>query len=324
MSSPDEQREASAVVGVTVDAAAPIASISSSQTTLSLALDGQESDTSDKLTPQSSRLLSATISSDLSAMTKSDAAIPVNSQSHPLGGSRLLALGSRNPQNTAISSMHSTSSQSPVSFAQKNGNVGVSAVVDAGVSQSVEPSLHLMPVAETQRPNNGFSPFGEHRDAPALANTSPSEAIHRGPLTLAGDRAVFPADHILAAEPNLGGGFFNSHMVQSLEPVGSGIAAAKGSRFAKFFDGKNRDSQPASFAKGPTGTSGLSQSAYQKTDLPGLYLPHNSETKAIEDIFAMLSNSAQVSIDPNHPKSILHTSHRRRDLALLRNCPVQT
>lgn len=311
VSSSGEQHEAPVIVGVTTDPPTPIASTSSPQTSASLTFSGQESEPSDKLAPQSSRLFSTTLTSDPSATAKSsiDVATPANQvpQSHPPGGSRLLALGSRNLQNAIASSVRSTPSQSPASFVQKNGNIGVNAVVSTGVNigQSIEPSSHFTPVAETLRPDNGFSPFDEHKGAPALPNASTSEAIHRGPLTLMGDRTIFPADHILATEPVLAGGFSNSHTVQSFEPVGSGIAAAKGSRFAKFFDGKGRDSQPAPLAKGPIGTSGLTQSVPQKTDLPGLHPPHNSDARAMEDIFAMLNNSAQVSIDPTPPKQVL-------------------
>lgn len=305
VSSSGERHEAPVIAGVTTDPPTPIASTSSPQTSASLAFSGEESEPSDKLTPQSSRLFSTTLSSDASATAKPsiDAAIPANQapQSHAPGGSRLLALGSRNLQNAIASSVRYTPSQSPVSFVQKNGNVGVNAVVSTGVNvgQSIEPSSHFTPVAET--PNNGFSPFNGHKDAPTLPNASASEVIHRGPLALTGDRTIFPADHILAAEP----GFSNSHTVQSFEHVGSGIAAAKGSRFAKFFDGKNRDSQPAPLTKGPIGASGLPQPAPQKTDLPGLHPPHNSDARAMEDIFAMLNNSAQVSIDPPPRKQVL-------------------
>ncbi|KAI9572813.1 hypothetical protein HD554DRAFT_2326246 [Boletus coccyginus] len=261
VSSPAEQHEA-LVVSATTDVLTPIASTSSQQTTASLAFSGQASQPSDKLTTQSSQLLSITLLSDPSATAKPfvDAAIPTNQahQSHPPGGSRLLALGSRNAQNAITVSARSTSSQSPVSFVQKNDSVGVNAAFGGG----------------------------------------------RGPPALASDRAISPADHTSAAEPGPGGGFSNSHMVQSFEPIGSGVAAAKGSRFAKFFDGKSKDGQPASFAKGLTITPGLSQPIPQKTDFPGLHPPHNSEARAMEDIFAMLNNSAQVSVDPS-PQSKL-------------------
>lgn len=301
VSSPAEQHEA-LVVSATTDVLTPIASTSSQQTTASLAFSGQASEPSDKLTTQSSQLLSITLLSDPSATAKPfvDAAIPTNQahQSHSPGGSRLLALGSRNAQNAITLSARSTSSQSPVSFVQKNDSVGVNAALGGGVSQTVDPS-HFALVAETLRANNGFSPFDEQRDALALPNTSASEVIQRGPLALASDRTISPADHTSAAEPGPGGGFSNSHMVQSFEPIGSGVAAAKGSRFAKFFDGKSKDGQPASFAKGQTTTPGLSQPTPQKTDFPGLHPPHNSEARAMEDIFAMLNNSAQVSVDPS-------------------------
>ncbi|KAG6381329.1 hypothetical protein JVT61DRAFT_5739 [Boletus reticuloceps] len=297
VSSPVEQHKVPVVVGVTADAPTPTASTPSQQTTTSLAFGGQESEITDKLTPQSSRLFSTTLSSDPSATAKPDRLLSTKLLKPILLGSRLLALGSRNPQNASVSSLRSTSSQSPASFTQRNGSVGVNAVVGAGVSQSIEPSSHFTSVVDTLRPNNGFSPFDEHRDVSALLNVPVPEATHRGSLTLAVDRTVFPADHALPAEPGLGGGFSNSHAVQSFEHVGPGIAAAKGSRFAKFFDGKGRDGQPTPFAKGSMGISGMSQPGPQKSDLPGLHPPHHSEARAMEDIFAMLNNSAQVSID---------------------------
>ncbi|KAH0838443.1 hypothetical protein J3R83DRAFT_6754 [Lanmaoa asiatica] len=306
VSSPGEQHEASAIAGMTTDAPTPIAS-PSPQASASLAFSGHESEPSHKLTPQSSRIFSTTLSSDPSATAKPsiDAAIPANQafQTHPPGGSRLLALGSRNPQNAIVSSVRS--SQSPTSLVQKNENVAVNAAVGAGVN--------------TLRPGNGFSPFNEHRDASAFPNASASEPIHRGPFALASDRTVFPADHPLAAEPGFGGGFSNSHPVQSFEPVGSGIAAAKGSRFAKFFDGKGRDSQPAPFAKGSIGASGLSQPAPQKTD-PGLHPPHNSEARAMEDIFAMLNNSAQrLGVAPELPNLDMSYGSSSNNLHALQN-----
>lgn len=301
VSSPGERHEASVIVGVTADAPTPITSTSSPQISATLAFSGQESEPSDKLNLHSSRSLSTTPPSDPSTIAKpsTDATTSTNQipQSHPPGGSRLLALGTRNPQNAVIASIRPTSSRSPVPFVQKNGNVGVNAV--GGVvtaSQPIDPSSRFTPVIDTSRPNNGFSPFEEHRDAGTLPNASSSEAIYRGSLALAGDRTVFPADHILAAEPGLGGGFSNNNTMQTFEPISSGIAAAKGSRFAKFFDGKSRDSQPAPFAKGPMGALGLSQPIPQKTDLPGLQPPSNSDARAMEDIFAMLNNSAQVSV----------------------------
>lgn len=317
VSSPGEQLEASVIASAATDAPTPTASTSSPQISASLTFSNQESEPFDKLSLQNSRPLSTTPSSDPSITTKLsiDTTIPANQapQSHPPGGSRLLALGTRNPQNAVAVSARSTSSRSPVSFSQKNGNASVNAV-GSGVNanQSIEPS--------SQRPNNGFSPFDEHRDIPVLPNQPASEAIHRGPLALAGDRTVFPADHMLAADPSVGGGFSNSHTTQTFEPVGSGIAAAKGSRFAKFFDGKNRDNQPAPFVKSPMGASGLPQPVPQKADLPSLRPPHNPEARAMEDIFAMLNNSAQVS-GSNSPETSSHTSSNRlRGLALLRNC----
>jgi zinc finger CCCH domain-containing protein 13 len=74
------------------------------------------------------------------------------------------------------------------------------------------------------------------------------------------------------------------------EQLSSGVAAAKGSRFAKFFDGKGRDSHPG-MGKAQVG----GPSPAQRGDLGGYNgMPTNPDARAMEDIFAMLSNSAHV------------------------------
>ncbi|KIK94862.1 hypothetical protein PAXRUDRAFT_827562 [Paxillus rubicundulus Ve08.2h10] len=294
------QPEESAQLGADISPSAR--ATSSPQPSVAVTFSGQEPDSTDKLRPSTSRLFSTPLSSDLPApqatVKPSVAAITAPNHvphSHPPAGSRLLALSSRTPLG---SSARSPSSQSPVSFAQKNGTIGLNTGVVAAVNLNHhvgELPSQFSPAVESVRVSNGFSPFDEHRDASALS-TSP-DTMHRGPVAFSGDRRVFAAEQSLTAEPGLGGGFSNSHPVQSYEPVGSGIAAAKGSRFAKFFDGKGRDSQPVGSSKGSIGTLGPSQpTPLQKMDVAGFPPSHNPDARAMEDIFAMLNNSAQAQI----------------------------
>ncbi|KIJ21604.1 hypothetical protein PAXINDRAFT_95149 [Paxillus involutus ATCC 200175] len=295
------QPEESTQLGADISPSVP--STSSPQPSVAVTFSGQEPDSTDKLKPSTSRLFSTPLSSDLPApqatVKPSVAAITAPNHvphSHPPAGSRLLALGSRTPQNTIGSSARSASSRSPVSFAQKNGTIGLNTgIVNLNHHVGELPSQYS-PMVESVRVGNGFSPFDEHRDASALSTSS--DAMHRGPVAFSGDRHVFAAEQSLTAEPGFGGGFSNNHPAQSYEHVGSGIAAAKGSRFAKFFDGKGRDNQPV--GKGSIGTMGPPQPTLQKMDMAGLLPPHNhnSEARTMEDIFAMLNNSAQAQATP--------------------------
>ncbi|KAF9240938.1 hypothetical protein BU15DRAFT_61250 [Melanogaster broomeanus] len=298
-SSSTRQPDASAQIATEgVNIPPPVLSTSPPQPSVTAASSRQEHDSTNTLKRSNSRLLSTPLSSNLSAPQPTakpsvEAIITSNHlpQSHPPAGSRLLALGSRTPQNAIGPSARSASSQSPVSFAQKNGAIGLNAGMTASVNinpHAGEIPSHFSPTVESVRVNNGFSPFDEHRDA--QARSASSEAMHRGPLAFSGDRTVYAAEHALATEPGLGG-FSNNHSAQSFEPMGSGTAAARGSRFAKFFDGK-----------GMIGTMTPSQpNAPQKMDISGL-LPQHTETRTMEDIFAMLSNSAQAQRHSGAPE----------------------
>ncbi|KAF9229479.1 hypothetical protein BS17DRAFT_771518 [Gyrodon lividus] len=277
----------------------------SPQPSVAATFSRQELDSTDKLKPSSSRLFSTPLSLQLpapqaTAKPSVEAIIAPNHipQSHHPAGSRLLALGSRTPQIAVGLSARSASSQSPVSFTQKNGTIGSNTGISTAVnlnSHIGELPPHFSPAVESVRASNGFSPFEEHRDAPALLTSS--GVIHRGPFS--GDRNIFATEQVRTPEPGLGG----SHPTQSFEPIGPGIAAAKGSRFAKFFDGKGKDNQAIGLSQGSIGTLGPSQStAPQKMDVLGLLPPHNHEARAMEDIFAMLNNSAQAQIHNAAPE----------------------
>jgi zinc finger CCCH domain-containing protein 13 len=79
---------------------------------------------------------------------------------------------------------------------------------------------------------------------------------------------------------------------------GVGFSAAKGSRFAKFFDGKGRDGAisvakpqgPAGFASSSPGPGPGQRQEHFNGALGGL-----TDHRAMDDIYAMLNSSSQVS-----------------------------
>lgn len=81
--------------------------------------------------------------------------------------------------------------------------------------------------------------------------------------------------------------------------MGATGAAAKGSRFAKFFDAKHRDMQPGpAMRKGPMGPGLVSTSPHPGQRSDGMPLAgmggNMGDGRAMEELFAMLQNSAQV------------------------------
>lgn len=147
---------------------------------------------------------------------------------------------------------------------------------------------------ESFRPPNGFYPFIDRRDGGAQVSSS-DVTFHS--LAFTGERTPLSqatSEQGLLSE--LGAGFTGNVPGQSLDSMNSGTAAAKGSRFAKFFDGKGREAQASLASKGMMGNLGpLPPTGAQKVELGGLNPSGNAETRTMEDIFAMLNNSAHVS-----------------------------
>ena len=88
---------------------------------------------------------------------------------------------------------------------------------------------------------------------------------------------------------------FNSSNNQP-EPVYNGFAAAKGSRFAKFFDGKARDTQSQSNKS--VGYISPSPNHHQRQEQNNLsnLTSNPGDQRTMDDIFAMLNSSSRVSI----------------------------
>lgn len=132
------------------------------------------------------------------------------------------------------------------------------------------------------RPVAAFSPFEEQNRQAYSSDESRDSGIATN-LSLRG-----PVDQT-----------FNPSNNQP-EAVYNGYAAAKGSRFAKFFDGKARDAQPQSNkSQVPTGyISSPSPNHHQRQEQNALnsLASNPGDQRTMDDIFAMLNNSAQVGI----------------------------
>ncbi|KAG1867883.1 hypothetical protein DFJ58DRAFT_768226 [Suillus subalutaceus] len=186
---------------------------------------------------------------------------PVPSAPHTAAppGCRLLSFTSKTPQGSVGHTPPSyTGSHSPVSLS-KNGTPASNSTI---LSNGPLSTTHHNDNMDAVRATRGFSPFEEAREGLGLSPLDALTVPMSGPLP--------------------------SHSVP-YEQLNSGIAAAKGSRFAKFFDGKGRDSQPG-MGKVPMG----GPTPAQRGELSGYNgIPTgNPDARAMEDIFAMLSNSA--------------------------------
>ncbi|KAL4064972.1 hypothetical protein V8B97DRAFT_1193294 [Scleroderma yunnanense] len=252
-----------------------------------------ESELLDTSKSANSRFSQTPSSSDLSSIHETakpsmDVPMVLNQgpQSNPTTGSRLLALGSRSSQNP-VGPPRSAASQSPISFSQKSSLVGANILVGVGgnPTQALGDISAQGPVpTESFRPPNGFYPFDDRRDG-----SSSDTPFHS--LAFPGEQTTSVSEQASLLE--LGVGLAGNASGQPLECVNSGVAAAKGSRFAKFFDGKGREGQGPLASKGGMGNLGpLPPTGAQKVEIGSLNPSGNAEARAMEDIFAMLNNSA--------------------------------
>lgn len=248
----------------------------------------------------------------------------------PPAGSRLLAFGSRaapgasqippktlSPADSGNLSFHHSSSVLPSGPSQRlNAQHGMPS--HAGIQQghemmySLEPEPQMVPnprATPSERSARSFSPFGQPHQVPFNLH-EPPEGM-RIPQADTMRRAPGPAErghgYGLDSSPSfvdLGGGpsGFNAGSYElGGSPIGGGPSAAKGSRFAKFFDAKNREPQvnvnagvrKASGGAGFVSTSPLPGQGRDHMAMNGM--PHAPpDNRTMEDIFAMLQSSSQV------------------------------
>jgi len=88
---------------------------------------------------------------------------------------------------------------------------------------------------------------------------------------------------------------FNSNAT-SPDPSLNGVSGPKGSRFAKFFDGKGRDGVPSSKPGGFLSPSPNQNHRPEQSSFGGLSV-NQGDGRTMDDLFAMLRNSTQASVN---------------------------
>jgi hypothetical protein len=245
---------------------------------------------------------------------------PMPTQFNPPPGSRLLAFGSRTPSATAAAAV---SPDQPSAFTISASTLDIPHPVQPVNGPNRIPDVDTSSPDSTTRssvaiglPPPGFSNLINPPPRPPVfpsdssSHTQP-EVLRRQSLASFGDRMNYGTSSDLTAYSEMGA--TNTLSPQSNTPSsqspsfdsagrerghgGSPFPQQKGSRFAKFFDGKSRE-QPT-----PTSTEELNSLAhpllpYQRQQVisGGDSYTLGAENRTMEDIFAMLQNSSQVSL----------------------------
>ena len=242
---------------------------------------------------------------------------PPSNTFNPPPGSRVLALKSRVPSGGPVAP--SGMGQLPPGIAAPHAHAlppGVSGL-SGYMSEAVSPDMQFggprMTPSESSRGMRSFSPHsnGSQPNLPledlresvhlaqmneGLRRVSGPSAAERAILGLPGESGS-PYGDLGGPQP---GGFPSGGPLDSaLNNVlgGANYAVNKGSRFAKFFDSKTRDAQVAVPRLGPQGpnvppTIPHPNQRQVSMSMGGMGTPR--EERTMEDIFAMLQNSAQV------------------------------
>ena len=243
---------------------------------------------------------------------------PTPSQFNPPSGSRLLAFGSRTPSAAAATSLSSDQTSTfTFSTSTLDAPQSLSPSMNGSRLASDIDGINADPAAPTSISAGlppGFSNLVNPHHQPvfpsdASAHTQ-SEILRRQSLTSFGDRTTYGAASDLSPYSEMGpanplgiqSNIPTSHS-PSFEPSGrerglggSPFPQQKGSRFAKFFDGKSRE-QPATASTESLDAFPHPLLSYQRQQSMGGgdSYPINAENRTMEDIFAMLQNSTQVS-----------------------------
>jgi hypothetical protein len=238
-------------------------------------------------------------------------------QFNPPPGSRLLAFGARNTSSTSgTQNINQPPSQSPHGThptMQQHHSLQSSSDTYPGSGMTVSQSSdinHRLPLADTVRAQQGFSPFEMQSRTAFAFDENPGNYVHaadslrRTSVTSSTDRTPLA----MTSDSNISGTYFNassdSFIVNSTGPSfdptnnGSQYASGKGSRFLKYFEDKSRDNQTAGVRKlqGPVGFQSSSPNLSQRQDqsgfnaIPGV----QGDNRTVDALFAMLNTSAQV------------------------------
>jgi zinc finger CCCH domain-containing protein 13 len=236
-----------------------------------------------------------------------------SSEYNPPQSSRLLALGSRTPSG---SSAHSSKAQSSITSAsispdpQQHSIQQLNALQAQAQSELINPSPDIQfrlqtdsPFGVSQRPSSvrqqeQFSPFNHVGRGNPYEEKDLYIQQYDSHRRTSGVSSVSSESVTYTDLGNSNGGFIgNSGHASNFDlPVsgnqGGSYSSGKGSRFAKFFDNKGRDSAMAPITK-PTGLSTPALQGHRQ-DLNRVHMENQGDNRTMEDIFAMLQSSAQV------------------------------
>ncbi|KAI0068467.1 hypothetical protein BV25DRAFT_1987241, partial [Artomyces pyxidatus] len=242
---------------------------------------------------------------------------PMPAQFNPPPGSRLLAFASRtssatsNParpsgladQSSGYTAHPHHPTEHPVAYSSDMARLGSDADMLAGQLRGNGP-----------RAQSGFTPFSNQMRPSMYADDvdtfAQSEAARRQSLAAQGDRQFGGPPDSMSPYSELSGNGNNPLGLQSNYPPpsqspsfdpsmnerangGSPYPPTKGSRFAKFFDGKARDNQVHGMNLSPHVQPSPPPHSFQRQDLGGEPYGAGAENRTMEDIFAMLQNSSQ-------------------------------
>ncbi|KAI9512790.1 hypothetical protein F5148DRAFT_972824 [Russula earlei] len=242
---------------------------------------------------------------------------PMPSQFNPPPGSRLLAFGSRTPSATAGVPL-----EQPSAFTISGPTLDTPPPLSHPVNGPHQfldiDTSNFSPTARvsvaTGLPPAGFSTLTNPTRLPVFpsdgGSSTQSEILRRQSLASFGDRMAYGATSDLTPYPEIGSP--NALGPQSSTPNsqspsfdsssrerglgGSPFPQQKGSRFAKFFDGKSRE-QPVPTSADGSGSFPHPLLPYQRQQGigGGESYTQSAENRTMEDIFTMLQNSTQVS-----------------------------
>jgi hypothetical protein len=244
---------------------------------------------------------------------------PIPSQFNPPPGSRLLAFGSRTPSATASANI---SPDQPSAFSISASTLdatpplqhpvnGPHRIADMDTSNLISTARSSV---VTSLPPPGFSNLVNPTRLSGFSNDgstqTQSEILRRQSLASLGDRLTYGGTSDLGAYSEMAstnplGPQSNTQNSQSPSfdsggrergHGGSPFPQQKGSRFAKFFDGKSREQPTAPPTEDLSSLAHpLLQYQRQQGVVGGESYTLGSENRTMEDIFAMLQNSTQVS-----------------------------
>ena len=245
--------------------------------------------------PVASRLLAFGSRAGPAASQLPSKSLPLDANNLTFGNNHPAAVGAPGPRLPGVNVLGGV-----------HGNLGAQQGPD--LMFNMEPESHIIPnhrATPSERSARSFSPFGQtHQqsfgahDGQDTMRLPQADAMRR----IAPERGLGLGPDSPGGFMDLGGNPANFNVELGGNVPGAAASAAKGSRFVKFFDQKNREAQVHAQAqamrKAPGGNGFMSTSPHPNQGRDSLTMngmPNSpAENRAMEDIFAMLQSSSQV------------------------------